>query len=572
MMNSVTAKRFDIRDFGAEISDRLQTNAIQAAIDAAAVSGGAVVFPEGCWRTGGLILKSGVTLILKSGAEIEASRDERDYPGERRWYRGIIRADNAHDIGIIGEPFSRINGMNCFDARGEEDFRGPHGILFSNCTDVVLSGYTVKDSGNWAHALFHCSRVKTDSLKVYGGHDAFDFHDSEDVEISNCEFHTGDDCIAGYANRNCRVHDCIFDTSCQAIRIGGADLVFERCRMTDHSAFGHRYALSPEEKERSVTNGDKSKHGAVAAVIYYCDNRWKIDRPQKNLVFRDCDFQSCGRAFSYNYDGRDMWSCCHPLESALFEGCRFSGIKNTDSIYSDAERPIELTFRKCTFAAAEGCGDKALMTAYQFGKIAYEDCAFEGFSRPHIITRSKGEVNINRCGALENDFRPDPNDIIYTFDEAARLLEKMASDEAAWKEWADSIPAPDENLWDADKGTYVCPDAPLVKDMPTTVLAVMRGQTAHTSEIGNCCLSLFRYLTGWLLTGRVLMPDGTMSVMPAGPFAYAIYKTNPLFARAFITDFLRRDDTTPAAVAGMKLALRAIISSAAPCVQDSRHC
>ena len=181
----------DSGPIGLRQSDLLQTKAIQSAIDrVAAGGGGEAVIPEGRYRTGGLVLRSGVTLRLAEGAELEADRDPDDYPGSNRWYRALIRADGAQDVGIVGGRHSTINGMNCFDGRGEEGFRGPHAIMFLNCTNVTLGGYTVRDSANWGHAIFHCKDVTVRNVRVYGGHDAFDFHDSENVDVAACEFRT----------------------------------------------------------------------------------------------------------------------------------------------------------------------------------------------------------------------------------------------------------------------------------------------------------------------------------------------------------------------------------------------
>jgi polygalacturonase len=51
----------------------LNTQAIQAAIDEAAKTGGTVAFKPGVYRTGSLFLKSGVTLRLDKGVTILGS-------------------------------------------------------------------------------------------------------------------------------------------------------------------------------------------------------------------------------------------------------------------------------------------------------------------------------------------------------------------------------------------------------------------------------------------------------------------------------------------------------------------
>ena len=64
-------KQYLITQYGAVQSDRLQTRAIQAAIDDCFLSGGGeVVVPEGFWRSGGRRLRSLGTVLLFCGAGV----------------------------------------------------------------------------------------------------------------------------------------------------------------------------------------------------------------------------------------------------------------------------------------------------------------------------------------------------------------------------------------------------------------------------------------------------------------------------------------------------------------------
>ena len=263
---------FNVVDFGARVTDCLVTTNIQAAIDAChRAGGGEVVVPEGIYRTGGLELKSGVTLRLLDGATLEGSADCSDYAyaGETRpWYRGLLRADGAHDIAVVGGRYSMIDGRNCFDPNGEESYRGPHAIRFTGCTNVTLKGYSVRDSANWAHALFRCANVKVEKVRVYGGHDGFDAHASSNVVVSACEFHVGDDAIAGFGNECMTVRDTILDSACSAARFGGRNCLFERCRMVSPGSFGHRWKLSAEDKRRAVNHGETLRHSGFGFTYY----------------------------------------------------------------------------------------------------------------------------------------------------------------------------------------------------------------------------------------------------------------------------------------------------------------
>ena len=429
---------FNVVDFGARVTDCLVTTNIQAAIDAChRAGGGEVVVPEGIYRTGGLELKSGVTLRLLDGATLEGSADCADYAyaGETRpWYRGLLRADGAHDIAVVGGRYSMIDGRNCFDPNGEESYRGPHAIRFTGCTNVTLKGYSVRDSANWAHALFRCVNVKVDHVRVYGGHDGFDAHASSNVVVSACEFHVGDDAIAGFGNECMTVRDTILDSACSAARFGGRNCLFERCRMVSPGSFGHRWKLSAEDKRRAVNHGETLRHSGFG-FTYYCDFRWgDVPRPE-NIVFRDCTFDHPSRFFSFNFDGRSQWCCNRPLASIAFENCEILGVQTLGRFYGGEEDPLSFTLKNCRVTAAPGKQAQPVLSGYNFRKIRFENVSLEGFADPCVEKRSEGEVEIIGGTPVRVTYRKDPNDEIYTFEKAASLLAGASADRAAFDGW-----------------------------------------------------------------------------------------------------------------------------------------
>ena len=73
---------FSILDYGATTDGTLCTSAIQRAIDACFLAGGGeVVIPAGVFHTGGIRLRSNITLHLLSGAVLKGSRNPEDYFG-----------------------------------------------------------------------------------------------------------------------------------------------------------------------------------------------------------------------------------------------------------------------------------------------------------------------------------------------------------------------------------------------------------------------------------------------------------------------------------------------------------
>ena len=409
---------FPITDFGARSGDELQTAAIQAAIDAAsAAGGGEVTVPEGVFRTGGLELKSGVTLHLLEGAILEGSRDPEDYmpPLERllgnvsgddprlkagasgqpfsRWNNAIVRAFGAHDIAVVGERHSYIDGMNCYDAKGEEGYRGPHVMNFWYCTNVVFRGYTVRNSANWAHAVFNSADIKAERLTVLGGHDGFDVRTCDRVRIEDCVFRTGDDGVAGYDDIDVVVRGCLFDCSCNALRFGGTDVLVEKCRGISPTSWGHRYRLNEESRRLAVNDGKQLRHDMGSVFCYYCDYRAAVRRTPGNILIRDCSFVGPRRIFLLDFGKK--WSCNRSLSSIVYERCSFTELSE-DPLYimSDPKEPLSITLKDCRVAARKSSSDRPIALARDFRRIALENVEIEGYDNPHIKADDSGELYV----------------------------------------------------------------------------------------------------------------------------------------------------------------------------------
>lgn len=422
---AMASKVFPAADFGARAGDILQTAAIQAAIDAAsAAGGGEVLVPEGVFRTGGLELKSGVTLHLQEGAILEGSRDPEDYmaPLERllgrvdpsdprlklgrstqpfsRWNNAIVRAFGAHDIAIIGEKHSYIDGMNCYDAQGEEGYRGPHAINFWYCTNVVFRGYAVRNSANWAHAIFNSADITAEDLTVLGGHDGFDVRTCDSIRIENCTFRTGDDGVAGFDNIDVTVRNCLFDCSCNALRFGGTDVLVEKCRGVSPTSWGHRYRMSEESRRLAVNDGKQLRHDMGAVFCYYCDHRAVIRRTPGNIVVRDCSFEGPRRIFLLEFGEKSVWCCNRSLSSILFERCSFTGMAEEPLyILSDPKEPLSITLRDCRISTRESSATRWVALARDFGSIVFENVVVSGYENPQIMTDGSGEISM--CGGTK---------------------------------------------------------------------------------------------------------------------------------------------------------------------------
>jgi len=169
------------------------TQKIQNAIDECFLAGGGEVrLEKGDHYSGGLRLRSNVTLRLLSGARLIGSRNPEDYyvlAGDEiepipetdmtdmtwdyassspdaeepsvlryagsRWNNAIIRLVYARNAAIIGEEGSEIDGCDPYDELGEENCRERHGINAFYCDDIVYSSDMLKNIRHWTHAVLH---------------------------------------------------------------------------------------------------------------------------------------------------------------------------------------------------------------------------------------------------------------------------------------------------------------------------------------------------------------------------------------------------------------------------------
>lgn len=351
----------------------VQTEKIQAVLDLAGETGGTAVVPAGVFRTGGLMLRGGTELHLEKNACLLGSDNPADYrvfpvPGnvvmhtdaemipeyfaERKnvraeYRRALISAYGADDIAISGEGVtSVIDGADCFDPEGEEQLRGPHGIFLSNCTNVRLSGYTIKNSGNFHHQLDTCENITVLNVTALGGHDGFHLHFCRNADIGGCTFRTGDDCIAGMNMENITVHGCDLNTSCQLFRIGGNHIRVENCRLWGPGVYPYRKSVVIDRNRIKPLN--EGHHDIISLIEYFSSSVYP-GAPSCDISFINCEIENTGKILFYEY-GADTaegahYCCGAPLAELSFENCRISGECAPSLVKADMSIPLSVTLK-----------------------------------------------------------------------------------------------------------------------------------------------------------------------------------------------------------------------------------
>jgi len=278
LRTSFPADTFDITDFGAVADDTsfLNTAAIEAAIQKCNAEGGGVVLvPSGTWHTGPVNMLSNVNLHISEGATLLFATDYELYlpPVLTRWegmdcynIHPLVYAINASNIALTGNgtidgqasneawwwmngnpDYGWREGMNNQKIAGRQQLLGyeqnhtpvekrrfglegalrPQLVNFNNCNTVLIEDLTLKNSPFW---VIH--PVMTDNFILRGvtivsagpNSDGCDPESCNGVLIENCNFDTGDDCIAIKSGRN---------NDGRRWAVPSQNIIVRKCRMAD---------------------------------------------------------------------------------------------------------------------------------------------------------------------------------------------------------------------------------------------------------------------------------------------------------------------------------------------------
>lgn len=366
------------------LAQTAHTEYIQAALNQCRDSGGGTVrLAPGDWHIASLRLYDNTTLHLSAGAHLIASDRWQDYTDfhvpttlgylrspflRREWHlpdhyvNAPITAVDAENVAVTGEPGAWIDGSDCYDPNGEEHFRGPMGMVFCRCRGVTLRGYTYKRSANWCHQLDSCVNVHMDGVTVLGGHDGINIHHCVGVRIENCDFRTGDDCIAGYDAENIVVRNCSLNTACNSFRLGGRNLLVEDCRFWGPAEYPHR---------------SSGRYNTLFAFAYYAFAYDTCRFDSENWVVRNCTFSGIDRLMYYNFGG-DWNHDARPLRDLTLENVTIQGLSGPAHITTQPEYPIAVTLRNVSVSWRDGLPAEGALHTSRGVKLRLEDVTVEG--------------------------------------------------------------------------------------------------------------------------------------------------------------------------------------------------
>lgn len=206
---------YNVKDFNATGNGKkLDTDAINKAIEvAAAAGGGTVYFPAGRYLSASIHLKSNISLYLEAGSIIEAVSDSiakydlpepnpdagnyQDY-GHTHWKNSLIWGIGLENVSILGPGLIYGKGLNpgfnrfADKSKGEQRYKdgGPgtanKAIALKECKNVILRDFSILHGGHFGILATGVNNMTVDNVKFDTNRDGIDIDACQNVRVSNC--------------------------------------------------------------------------------------------------------------------------------------------------------------------------------------------------------------------------------------------------------------------------------------------------------------------------------------------------------------------------------------------------
>ncbi len=357
-----------ITDYGA-VGDgqTLNTNAIQSAIDLCAYQDGGTVFiPKGVFLSGAIFLKQGVDLYIERDGVLKGTVNPEDYPQvftrwegeERDWTSALINAFNMTGLKITGEGLIDGSGdqwMERYPRNSQELKVGrPRLIAIQNCSDVLVSGLSLKNQACWGLFILYSRDVTVENLFIRAEHniissDGIDIDSSERILVKGCDIDVNDDCIAIKSGK---------DEDGLRINRPAEEILIENCRFR----YGHGGVSMGSEMSGGIRNVE------IRECLMEADNwapiRFKSQPSRggivENITYRDIELKNTKKAFEFNME----WRMVPPVKppSDPLPVVRNVNIINVSGVVQDVgymnglkDSPIQnVIFENCRISANKG--------------------------------------------------------------------------------------------------------------------------------------------------------------------------------------------------------------------------
>ncbi len=172
----------------------------------------------------------------------------------------------------------------------------PRAIVFQNCSNVHISGLTLKNQARWGYVFIYCDHVVAEHLTARAEHyipssDGMDVDSCNGVLITGCDFDCNDDCISIKSGK---------DEDGRRVNRPCENIVIEKTRF----AYGHGGAAMGSETSGGIRHVEV--RDCVAEAGNWAPVRIKTQPTRgavvEDIVYRNLELHDVKQAFEFDLE------------------------------------------------------------------------------------------------------------------------------------------------------------------------------------------------------------------------------------------------------------------------------
>ena len=172
----------------------------------------------------------------------------------------------------------------------------PRAIVFQNCSDVRISGLTLKNQARWGYVFIYCDNVVAANLTAKAEHyipssDGMDIDSCKNVLVTGCFFDCNDDCISLKSGK---------DEDGRRVGRPCEDIIIEKTTF----AYGHGGAAMGSETSGGIRNVEV--RDCIAEASNWAPIRFKTQPSRggvvENITYRNIELRNVRQAVEFNLE------------------------------------------------------------------------------------------------------------------------------------------------------------------------------------------------------------------------------------------------------------------------------
>jgi hypothetical protein len=146
----------------------------------------------------------------------------------------------------------------------------------------------------------------------------------------------------------------VLNSSCQAFRIGGVNILAENCHVYGPGYYPHRVTVVKSRTE--ILPREAGRHNLYAMMIFFASETFPAREHSHGIVFRNLIVENADRVLHYHADSSGDLQSGDRLRELTFENVRFTGLKHSSRVEASAEEPLTVYLRDVTAEFQTGVG------------------------------------------------------------------------------------------------------------------------------------------------------------------------------------------------------------------------